>query len=132
MDKQFLYKYLSSQKLAVVATINSDGQPEAALVGVAFTGELEMIFDTDSSSRKYQNLLYDPHIAAVIGSANEITVQFEGIAKKIEKNIDSELLQTYFAIYPDGKERFNNPAIVHFVVQPKWIRYSNYNNPVII
>jgi len=42
-------KFVRQHGLAVVATRGPDGAPEAALVGVAATDELEIVFDTASA-----------------------------------------------------------------------------------
>jgi len=128
MTTAFLHDFITQDRLAVLATISEKNIPEAALVGFAITPELEIIFDTVKSSRKYHNLLKNPAISFVIGWENEKTVQYEGIAKI---PIDSELeklLPYYFKVYPDGKYRRENwKDLVYFSVKPKWIRYSDFN-----
>jgi hypothetical protein len=63
----------------------------------------EIIFDTVKSSRKYPNLIARHRCSFVIGWAGEQTVQYEGEA------------------------RLTWPGIVYFVVRPKWIRYSDFD-----
>jgi hypothetical protein len=129
-----LYRFLSDprNKLAVLGSIASDGSgaPQAALVGVAASPGLELIFDTVRSSRKYRNLLADPRCSFVIGLGGDVTVQFEGIAREVE---DAESKAIYFSAFPDGPSRASWPGIVYFAVKPTWIRYSDYGEtpPVI-
>src|ERR1043165_425319 len=80
MSTEFLYDYINSHKLAVIATVNEDGDPESAVIGIAVTKELEIIFDTVRSSRKYHNLLKRPRASFVIGWDDESTIQYEGTA----------------------------------------------------
>lgn len=81
MTKEFLYDFISKHRLTVLATISENNMPEAALVGFAITPDLEIIFDTVKTSRKYKNLLKNPAISFVVGWDGEQTVQYEGIAR---------------------------------------------------
>jgi uncharacterized pyridoxamine 5'-phosphate oxidase family protein len=129
MTTEFVYNFISKNKYAVLSTVTKDGVPEAALVGFAISEDLQIVFDTVSTSRKYQNLIINPAIAFVIGWENEQTMQYEGVAKipgEIELN---KLLEIYFKVFPDGRERRETwKDIVYFSVKPKWIRFSDFNN----
>ena len=128
MTKEFLYNYIRRHKFAVLATVSADDVPESAYVGIAVTPDLQIIFDTVSDSRKYQNLLRNPNISFVIGWNNEQTVQYEGTASIPESRDLDNLLETYFGVFPDGIDRKENwKNIAYFCVEPKWIRYSDFN-----
>lgn len=119
--------------MAVLATASEDGRPEAAVVGIAVTPELEIVFDTVRASRKYSNLIVQPRVAIVIGWKNEITTQYEGEAVELRGAEDNVYREAYYAVFPEGRERAATwEGLVHFVVRPRWIRYSNYNAPVVI
>ena len=81
MNAGEIYEFMKNERLAVLATVAEDGQPEAALMGVAVTPQLEIVFDTVKSSRKYPNLKKNPRVALVVGCTTEVTVQFEGITR---------------------------------------------------
>jgi len=131
MTKEFLYNFISGHRYAVLATVTENSSPESALVGFAVTRNLELVFDTVTASRKYQNLRKNPAIALVIGWESEQTVQFEGIAQIPSEKELEQLLPVYFSAFPDGKERKENRKdLVYFSVKPKWVRYSNFNEPV--
>lgn len=128
MTKDFLYNFIRQYKFGVLATVSPNNIPESAYVGIAVTPDLRIIFDTVSDSRKYKNLLLNPNISFVIGWNNEQTIQYEGTAKIPDTNDLDNLLQTYFIVFPDGKDRKENwKNIAYFCVKPKWIRYSNFN-----
>src|SRR5216684_4378958 len=78
--KRELYDFINEHKLGVLATVSSLNLPEAAVVGIAVTTDLEIVFDTIGTSRKSQNLRLNPRIAFVVGWDDEITVQYEGEA----------------------------------------------------
>ncbi len=133
MEKRFIYNFLKQHKLAVVSTVSVDGKPESAVVGIAVSKELEIVFDTLKTSRKYENMVHNPNVALVIGWDDEITVQFEGIATELRGPEDDHCRGIYFEAYPDGRERAASwPGLVHFKVEPKWLRYSNFNEPVVV
>ena len=67
MTKDFVYNFIKQHALAVIAALSDDQKPEAALVGFAISEDLEIVFDTVKTSRKYKNLLQNPKVALVIG-----------------------------------------------------------------
>ncbi len=127
MNVDEVYQFMKSEQLAVLATVGEDQRPEAALMGFAVTEELEIVFDTVKSSRKYPNLKKNPRVAWVIGCTTEITVQFEGVAEELEGEELAKYKKTYFAAFPDGPARESWPGITYFVVRPKWVRYCDYD-----
>ena len=133
MTRDFIYQFIKQRNLAVVSTTNSAQKPEAALVGVAVSEHLEIIFDTVKTSRKYQNLLQNPYAAVVIGWENETTLQYEGKAAVLTGDDGDRLKEIYFNVFKDGRHRAETWVdIVHFKITPTWIRYSNFNGPVIV
>lgn len=134
MTKEFCFAFLQAHRLAVLATITEDrAQPQAALIGIAVTSNLELVFDTVRSSRKYGNLLANPHVALVIGWKSETSIQFEGKAIELPADEGAEYKETYYATFPEGRQRAADwEGLTHFVVRPSWIRYSNFNVPVVI
>lgn len=107
MTKEFLFEFIKQNKFAVVSTISVNRMPQSACVGIAVTPDLKLLFDTTMDSRKYENLMHTPRVSFVIGWENAITVQYEGIAVHIPKDSIDEKL-----------------------VEPTWIRYSDFNEVV--
>ena len=133
MTKSDLYRFMSQCKLGVLSTIADSKTPQSALVGIAVTAELEIIFDTVKSSRKYPNLVLRPRCAFVLGWAGEQTVQYEGEARELQGAELKRCQDVYFKAWPDGPGRLAWPGIVYFVVRPSWIRYSDFDqNPPLI
>ncbi|MET4080346.1 putative pyridoxamine 5'-phosphate oxidase family protein [Pedobacter sp. UYP30] len=104
MTKEFLYDFIYKNKVAVVATVSADKNSESALVGIAVTPDLKIVFDTSSKSRKYSNIMSNSLISFVIGWENEQTIQYEGITKIPKKAELNRLKEIYFKNFPDGKE----------------------------
>lgn len=64
---------------------------------------------------------------------NETTVQYEGIATELSGDEEDRYKKIYFSVYPDGRERDKTwPHIVHFKITPNWVRYSSFNELVVI
>lgn len=127
MERAELVEFLRKQRLAVVATVGANHAPEAAVVGFAVSDDLEIVFDTLTSTRKYRNLVADPRVAAVIGWDHEITTQIEGVVDFPDGAELERIRACYFAVYPDGRQRLAWPGIVHARLRPTWIRYSDFN-----
>ena len=49
MDPIELHSFMVRHHFGVVSSISGDGTPQSALVGIAITAQLEIIFDTVSS-----------------------------------------------------------------------------------
>ena len=124
MTRSELYEFLRKHRLAAVSTINP-ASPQAAVIGIAVTEELDIIFDTLSTSRKYANLLADPRVALVVWDGAE-TVQYEGAADLPTGSDLDACKRIYFEAWPDGPEREKWPDIAYVRIRPRWIRYSDF------
>ena len=134
MTKEFIYTIIRQHQLAVLATSSTGLQPQAALIGFAITEDLEIVFDTVTTSRKYANLSAHPRAALVIGWENETTVQYEGVARELRAEQDDDTYrEVYYSVFPEGRQRAVDwLQLTHFVIRPQWIRYSNFNDPSVI
>jgi hypothetical protein len=122
-----LYDFIAKEKLGVLSSLSPEDTVQSALVGIAVTPKLEIIFDTLDSTRKFRNLRHQPRCAFVIGWAREITVQYEGeawlpVGPELER-----YRQIYFSTWPDGPTRLTWPGLTHIVVSPSWVRYSDFD-----
>jgi pyridoxine/pyridoxamine 5'-phosphate oxidase len=128
MDKATLRAFMARFRYGVLSSTSKAGTPQSALVGIATTPELEIVFDTIRSSRKYSNLIDQPACSFVVGGWNsEQTVQFEGIAAEPQGEELRRCQHAYFAAWPDGPARMSWPGIAYFVVRPHWIRFSDFD-----
>lgn len=135
MAEADLHSWLTKHKLGVLGTIGPTGAPQSALVGIAVTQQLEIVFDTVKSSRKYPNLIARPACSFVIGGwgAGEQTVQYEGEAQELKSGELERYHEIYFKAWPECRAHMSWPGIVYFVVRPTWVRYSDYDqNPPLI
>jgi general stress protein 26 len=128
MTKAELFQFIRGHKYGVQASISATGAPQAAVVGLIVTPELELFFDTLTTSRKCHNLRRDPRFACVIGWDDARTVQYEGIADEPHGSELEQLAAAYFEAFPDGLERRQLPDITYFRARPRWIRYSDFRS----
>lgn len=108
--------------LAVLSYISPEGASQSAVVAVAVTTGLEIVFDTVTTSRKYRSLKSNPRCSICLWKG-EVTVQYEGDAEETALDLHKE---AYFQKFPDGRARLTWPGITHFVIHPKWIRHTDY------
>ena len=104
MTKAELFDFMTAHKLGVLGYLSPQGTPRSALVGIGVTAELEVVFDTVSSSRKYGDLLANPAASFVIGWEGEVTVQLEGQAFQPTGAELSRYQQAYFAAWPECRD----------------------------
>ena len=129
MEKSEIHAFMRQSGTAILASVSPDIRPEAALVEVAVTPDLEIVFDTLDTTRKCTNLRRNPQIAFVFPGHGPQTLQYEGVA---EEPIGEELRTVkaaYFSACTAGLNREGWPGITYFRVRPRWIRVSNYYRP---
>ena len=127
MERSELYSFMRQHRYGVVSSIAEDGAPQSALVGIATTPELSIVFDTLRTTRKYGNLTRNPHCSFVVGWSGEQTVQLEGLAEEPTGEDLRRFQAAYFEAWPDGPARMSWPNLTYFVVHPRWVRYSDYD-----
>jgi len=121
-----LREFISSCRLAAVSWLADDGAPRSAVVGIAVTPDLEIVFDTVNSSRKYRNLKSRSRCSVVVWKG-EVTVQYEGIAEEPTGADQDRYKEAYFEKWPDGRDRQSWPGIAYFAVRPRWLRFSDFD-----
>jgi len=127
MDRADIYSFMAGCRYGVVSSVAEDGTSQSALLGIAVTPQFEIIFDTLNTSRKYRNLVARPSCSLVVGWSGEQTVQYEGVAALPAGDELKSYQEVYFGTWPDGPARMTWPGLVYFVVRPKWIRYSDFD-----
>lgn len=132
MNRVGICDFITRQRYGVVSSTASNGAPQSALVGIASTSRLEIIFDTLNNTRKYANLVQKPACSLVIGWSGEgwsgeQTLQLDGIAEEPQGDDLRRFQDVYFAQWPECREHMKWPGIAYFVVRPQWLRYSDYD-----
>jgi hypothetical protein len=81
---------------------------------------------TSASARKYRNIQATPDVAVAIGWDLEVTVQCEGSADILIGADHTRCLSAYFEQFPDGRQRAEDPDIIHVRIRPRWVHQSDY------
>ena len=114
--------YVTEHPLGVVATLNVERGPEAALLSFAPLPDGDLLFDTQTASRKACNLATDPRIALVIGTTEESSIQVEGTAAFPADAAEQRAwAAAYEARFPDSQAADAAFTIVR--VHPHWLRH---------
>jgi hypothetical protein len=127
MHPAALCAFILQQRYGVVSSTAADGTPQSALVGIACTSRLEIVFDTLKTSRKYPNLMQRPACSLVVGCSGEQTLQLEGLAEEPQGVALKHFQDVYFAQWPECREHSTWPDIAYVVIRPRWLRYSDYD-----
>lgn len=125
VTQKLILEFVKRHRIGVLATMSKRNQPEAAVIEYSETPELEIVFDTLNTSRKYLNLLENQKVALVVGWDEDITVQYEGQAHELEGAELERCKALYFAKNPRAKKWENIEGNVYFKITPIWARYSD-------
>lgn len=127
--KAAVYDFVKDRRLAVIATASNTGAPEAALINIAVTPDLEIVFETTSATRKYVNLMRNPRVCLVIGWQDDRTLQLDGLVDGPEGRDYERLKAFYISAFPQKTSHEYWPGNDYYRVRPRWARLSNYNSP---
>lgn len=127
--KDSLFAFIRQCRFGVIATASPDGLPEAALVNIAVTPDLEIIFETTDATRKFPNLRRNPRAEMVIGWEDNKTLQCYGPIDEPEGREGQRLKADYLSAFPDSASHEVWPGNHYFRLRPVWARFSDYNMP---
>lgn len=121
-------KFLEGQKTCVIASIDSDGKPEAAAIGFYHdpANSYKILIGTNKASRKYANLKNNPNVAMVMGINGAQTVQIEGTAEEVSVSLIAAQLDAYFTKSPTARKFAEVQSQTYFLITPNWLRHTNY------
>lgn len=121
-----LIEFVRSRGVGVIATADPSGAPEAALMRLAITDDAELIFDTGTRSRKLHNIRERPHVAAVIGWDDHVSIQLEGMAEIPTGANRERCVAAYLAQHPNMQDRAESSHVAHVRVRVTWVRYADF------
>lgn len=133
-----IYNFLSSHPIAVLASVDPNGDPHAAVIYFSVNDNFEIMFTTKKETKKYDNLKHNSHVTLVCFEASsQTTVEITGEVKEID---DIEALEKAFSktilasiktsdsgIPPIAKLKAGN--YVAFKIEPKRIAMAVFSEP---
>lgn len=125
--KEKMLEFLRNNTLMVISSIAESGEkPQAAVVAFSQNDNLELIFGTSNTTRKYKNIQKNPHVACVIGWDSEVgTVQYEGIAKEMSADESEKYGRIMLSKSPRSEKFVLMESQRYFVIKPTWIRLTD-------
>lgn len=126
MDKKAFFRdAINKSNLATISTLSPEGKPQAAVIGIGQTNDLEIIFGTFNTTRKYRNIHRNPSVALVIGWEDGKTVQYEGDATELTPEDIHLVRDNLWAKNPGTKKYYEDERQRYFIVRPTWMRYTD-------
>jgi hypothetical protein len=122
LDLAELVAFVRRHGRAVLATRGPAGDAQATDLSVAITDDAEFILEMSIHSQRYANILAFAQVALVIGEAESVTVQAEGVADVLTGAERDRCLRVYFQQFPAGRERALQSDLAHVRVRPSWVR----------
>ena len=126
LDKKEILDFAKRQELCVISTCFNE-QPESAVVDFIIEDNLDIIFNTYTTSRKYKNLKTNPNVSFVVGFGETLqTLQGEGVATELEGHEESRIINAY----KDNLGFFRRWKIKdmrYFKIRVSWIRLSDFS-----
>lgn len=123
--KKNVLAFIKNYQLTVISTVDVEtNKPESAVIGFAEKENLELVFGTSNTSRKYKNLQKNTNVSFVIGWSHEFgTVQYEGVAQELTGeeaveggNVLANKNEKVRRFLTKENQRF-------FLVKPTWVRF---------
>jgi pyridoxine/pyridoxamine 5'-phosphate oxidase len=121
MTRAEFVEFVRAAKLGVVATVDAEGRPEAALVDLAVTDQGEVLFDTMAAARKVINIGDNERVALVVGWADKVSVQAEGDAEVLSGAEREKYGRIHQEQVPTSRAFREDFTLVKMV--PMWLRY---------
>lgn len=127
-----------TQHLGVLSTVNEEGHPQSASMYYVFGDDLALYFVTREGSRKYLNILKNPHVSFVVTREHPAhTLQFEGVAHEVT---DAHEENEYFSrlvtlavesnFVPPVSQRVFEGRIMFIKMTPTWVRVGNFETSI--
>ena len=129
MDEQKakIIEFAKGLSIGVISTVTEGGQPQGAVVEFAMTDDVEIVFNTFTTYRKYANLTANPKVSFTIGWEHDVTVQYEGLARELSGDEEKKYKEIFAKKIHNASKWDAYPETRYFAIKPTWIRYNDLN-----
>lgn len=136
MSHKTPYAFLSQHQLAVLSTSDGKNDVWGAAIYYAVDDSLTFYFFTKTGSKKYRNILKNPHVAITVADDEaQATVQASGRAEEVSD--DHELNEAYrrlVLVHPPGEFSWKPPisklsgsgSTVVFRLRPTMLQFAEF------
>ncbi len=124
-------QFLAAHTTLTLATVATDGRPQAAPVFFAEMDDLSLIFISEQKSRHSQNVKWDGRVAAAIYADGQSWqsirgIQLEGVCTALKGEAAQAAQTVYLAKYPFIAENKLLAVMLNLVtfyqIKPTWLR----------
>lgn len=122
--KEQILDFLKSQPRMVLSTVSQKGKLVSAVVGFGQTDDFQLVFGTLIQSRKAQNILENENVSIVVGFDHNGTIQYEGLARKLEGAEIDKYAEYHYQKHPKSRQYKDQPGETYFLVEPVWLRFT--------
>ncbi|HEX8762424.1 MAG TPA: pyridoxamine 5'-phosphate oxidase family protein [Candidatus Saccharimonadales bacterium] len=129
------YEFLVRHKVAVLSTANGKDDVWGAAIYYAVGEALTFYFFTKKGSKKYQNILENPHAALTIADDTEqASVQASGVIEEVPADEQNEAYQKLVLVHPQGEFSWKPPVskmegeTILLKLTPKVLQYANFKS----
>lgn len=129
MNLENVKQFLGEFETCVLATVNGGEQPQAATVGFSADEDLKIMIATNEKTRKALNIAKNNRVALVVGFEGPKTLQFEGIASKVDRQEQSDRIELHFKKVPGAQRYAGESGQNYYLIDPMWLRFTDYTQP---
>lgn len=135
---QRIYSFLQSQPIGVLATVDPNNDPHAAVIYFSVDDDFNILFVTKRDTKKSDNIEHNSHVMMVVyEAASQTTAQITGIAKQVtDTDIVAEALAGNVAAASQTSESGQSPldklragSHVAYCIQPASIKMAMFIRP---
>lgn len=125
ITKKKILEFLKQYKVCVLSTIHiGEKAPQSAVVGFVEQENLELVFGTSNTTRKYKNLQANKNVSVVIGWTGEMgTIQYEGVVREIPRDESQHYSKKLTKKNPESQKYVKENNQRYFIISPTWIRF---------
>lgn len=131
-----IFEELSSinRPFGTISTVSEENKPESATVYFVYDQTLDIYFLTRKKSRKYKNIMHNPHVAFVVTCEHPPkTIQLEGVASVVTD--PKEQMDHFNELVKRSSERNPVPPVAQLVdsgemvfmkISTAWARFGKF------
>ncbi len=127
IDKNSILKFIKSHNLCVLSTVSPDGKSQSAVMAYIAKDDFTILMNTESSTRKVQNIIENNNVSVVIGGLDGgPSIQIDAQARIADNQQAQDAKEYMLSVNPDLKNYFTDTG-KFIVIIPQWLRYSDYS-----